>query len=120
LRYNGLVQPKLIVLEIHVREDLVLLEHVVRYDNLLEQISLEKLLLLAVSAQEKEDLRLKGIVLWIFVELFEEWVLLKSLKDSSRSEPVAEHLRECRLPNPYYSLDCNVTDVSLGEKIFFR
>lgn len=119
LRYQGFVEPKLIVPKVEVREDLVFLEHVVRHDNLLEQISLEKLLLLTISAQKEEDLRLKGIVLWIFVELFEEWVLLKSLKDSSRPEPFAEHLCECRLPDPDDSLDCNVPDVSLGEKILF-
>ena len=56
-------------------------------------------LLLAVAAQQEEELRLEGVACPIAVEIREERILVEGLEDGAGPEPGLEQARERGLSN---------------------
>ena len=111
-RPDLLVEPHLLVAERQVREDLVLRERVVGDDELLEEVHLRDLLLLAVAREQEVDLRLEGRPLPPLVEVGEERVL-DVLEDLRAGEALREEPGERGLPDADRSLDRDVPEGKL-------
>src|SRR5262249_60819320 len=99
-----LIDEQLVVVEVQMREDLVLVEHVVADGRLTEQVRLAERGLLAVPAQQEEELRLQRGARPIRVEVGEERIL-GFLEDDAGVEARAESLRKRGLARADRSFD---------------
>ena len=102
-----LIDEQLVVVEIQLREDLVLVEEVVADRELAEQIRLTHRLLLAVAIEEIEELSLERRARPFRVEVREERIF-GILEQDGRFEPRAEALSERALAHANRSFDRDV------------
>ena len=83
---DHLVEGDFVVLEIEIREDLVLCDHVVGDHPLVEQVPLGKFPLLTVAGEEKKKLRLEGVFSPVIVKPVEKRVVGDLLLDEADAE----------------------------------
>ena len=93
-----MIDEQLVVIEIQIREDLVLVEQVITDGGLREQIALLHVQLLPMTAQEKEELRLQRRSQASAIEVGEKRIVCV-LEQRGRVEPRREtfgEVRSCR------------------------
>ncbi len=105
-----LIDEQLVVVEVQIREDLVLVEQVVADRDLAEQIRLAERGLLTMSIQQIEELGLKRRARTIGVEVGEERIVV-FLEHERRVEPRAEPLGQRRLAGADRTFDRDVAEV---------
>jgi hypothetical protein len=104
-----LIDEELVVVEIQIREDLVLVEELVADRHLREEIRLAERRLLTMAAQEIEELGLQGGARPIGVEVLEERVF-GVLEHDRGIEARAEALRERGFAGANRTLDRDVPE----------
>ena len=110
---QALVDEQLVVVEIQIREDLVLIEEVVADSHLAEEIGLAERDLLAMAVEQVEELCLQGRAGAIGVEVGEEGVL-GFLEDDRGIEPRAEPFGQRGLARADGTFDREVAELQDG------
>src|SRR6185312_6325400 len=110
---QALVDKELVVVEIQIREDLVLVEEVIADRGLAEEIGLPQRDLLAVTIQQIEQLRLQRRAGTIGVEVGEKGIV-GFLEDDRRVEARAEPFCERRFARANRPFNRDVTELQGG------
>ena len=107
-RRDLVVDMKLPIAQVDIRENPVLLKHIVAHDSFVKEIGLRSLLQLLVPIHEKEHLGLEGVPPGIFVEILEERVSLRLLEDQLGVETLGQKFRQACFSDSDDALDRNV------------
>ena len=81
----------------------------------MKEIGLKEILLLFITAQQKEDLCLERIVFGIFVELRQEGIFLEPFKNEACAEPFRKHLSEGGLTGADDSFYSDMSNIRTGN-----
>ena len=84
----------------HACEDRVAREHIIAQEVLVKEVPLENLSLLLITRQQEEDLRLKGVALFVLIEPFKEGVLVGLLEDHFAVEALLQRPHKGGLTRP--------------------
>src|SRR5262249_13019508 len=84
------IERQFVGFEVGLGKDLILGKQVVGDRVLIEQILLHELALLAVAAEQEEQLRLEGVGARLFVELAEERIFFDLFENRARVELFSE------------------------------
>ena len=114
-----LVDEQLVVVEIQIREDLVLVEQVVADRRLAEEVGLPQRRLLAVAVEQVEELRLQRRAGTVGVEVGEERIL-GFFEHDRRVEARAEPLGQRGLARADRPFDRDVAELQGGPMISSR
>ena len=110
---QALIDEELVVVEIQIREDLVLVEEVVADRDLAEEIGLTQRDLLAMAVEQIEELRLQRGAGTVGVEIGEKRIL-GFFEDDRRVEPRAEPFGQRGLARADGPFDRDVTELQGG------
>ena len=116
---EALVDEELVVVEIQIREDLVLVEDVVADHRLAEQVGLAQRGLLTMAVEQIEELRLQRRAGPVGVEVGEKRILL-FLEHDGGVESCAQPFGERRLARADRSFNRDVAEVHAGPMISSR
>ena len=114
-----LIDEQLVVVEVQVREDLVLVEQVVGDRDLAEEVRLPQRRLLTMAVEQIEELRLQRRAGTVGVEVGEKRIL-GVFEDERRVEPRAEPLCQRGLAGADRSFDRDVAELQGAPMISSR
>jgi hypothetical protein len=103
------IQGNFVAVQVHLGENLVLGEEVIDDHAVIEQVLLCQLVLLAIAAEEKEQLGLKGRGVRVFIEALQEGIVFDVLDDGAGAELLGEEPGQARLADTDRPFDDDVT-----------